>query len=149
MSEKTFLSHWFANMLAKKGWEEIIGPLGPLMARMVEASPEPQPWQEGVAALVEAARAKDVASRLPPGQTKNAAAKGAAATIEQVFDDYCGTPPRRLPWPWPGPPPWGWAMVSALSETANSFQAGSLRDEIQGIAGQLAARLGGGDASAR
>lgn len=151
MSDKTFFARWFADMLAKKGWEEIIGPLGPLIARFAAAGPQPEPWHEGVSALVEAARARDVASRLPQGAARNAAVKGAATTIEQVFDDYCGTPPRKLPWPWPGPPPWAWSMVSALSEAANSFQAGSLRDELNGIAGHFAARLGGGggDAAAR
>ena len=28
----------------------------------------------------------------------------ANSTINQVLEDYCGTPPRLIPWPWPGPP---------------------------------------------
>jgi hypothetical protein len=129
-------------MLAKKGYEEIIGPLGPILSALEAAKKQesdPMSWGHAVAGLVQAAQAKELAARLPPKDRANAT-KSATSAIEEILDDWCGTPPRRIPWPWPGPPPWTWQIVSALSLIANSLQAGALRDELLGIAGQAAAR---------
>src|SRR5262249_30179311 len=125
-----------------KGYEEIIGPLGPYAAaaRAGESTnPIPEPWRRAVADLVQAAQAKELATKLP-AKDRAAATKSATTAIEEILDEWCGTPPRRHPWPWPGPPPWTWQIVSALSLIANSLQPGLLRDELLGIAGQAATK---------
>jgi len=84
-----------------------------------------------VAGLAEAANAAQVAAVLPEGEVRSELEASAAAFVEAALDDYCGTRP-----PWPGPPPWAIAIASALSELANTYQAGFLRDELLRIAGQ-------------
>jgi hypothetical protein len=98
--------------------------------------PQPQPWRIAVVQLLQAAQAKDLATRLPDdqGQIKKTMANTAQKAIDSILDDWCGTPPRYpYPWPWPGPPPWSWEIVSELSFVANSLQPGSLRDGIQQV----------------
>ena len=131
------------------GGEEIIGPLGPYAARAemaVERSgPLPDPWRVAVAQLVQAAQAKDLAVKLPKGQREQAV-RSATAAIEDILDDWCGTPPRKWPWPWPGPPPWVWDIVSELSGIANTLAAGSLRDGLLEVAGQAIQKSAGPNA---
>jgi hypothetical protein len=99
--------------------------------------PSPEPWRVAVLQLVQAAQAKDLATRLPEGHLKNTLASSAGRAIDNILDDVCGTPHGHpYPWPWPGPPPWVWEIVSELSLVANSLQAGSLRDGIQQVATQ-------------
>lgn len=62
----------------------------------------------------------------------------AAAFVDAVLDDYCGTRP-----PWPGPSPWAMAIASALSELANTYQAGFLRDELLRIAARVMQKSAG------
>ena len=116
----------------------VTGPMcdpNPLPWRRSE--PNPSPWSPAVSVLMSAINLKEVASRLPEGQLRNGLGKRADHTISTFIDDYCGTSPRRVPWPWPGPPPWVYSIVSELAMAANSFQEGSLRNEILHVAGQI------------
>jgi hypothetical protein len=61
--------------------------------------------------------------------------------IAQFLDDYCGTPPRLIPWTLPGPPPWVSIIASELAETANEFQEGSLRAALLRLSGLLLDRV--------
>jgi hypothetical protein len=99
------------------------------------------PIRTAVTQLVEAARAKDLAARLPERQS-SAFVERAESSIETILDDYCGTPPRHIPWPWPGPPPWVFEIVSALSAEAYAVEAGGLRDNLLDIAGRALQKAG-------
>jgi hypothetical protein len=90
----------------------------------------PNTASQVVMALVEAANAAQVAAVLPGGDLRNELTASAASFVDAVLDDYCGTR-----WPWPGPPPWAVAIASELSQLANTYQAGFLRDELLRIAG--------------
>jgi hypothetical protein len=100
------------------------GPPHHLHKRM--PNPEPDPWRSesgpvsaAVAGFVSAAVAKATAGGLgDKGKEIKAAAN---ASIAQLMDDYCGTPPKKWPWPWPGPPPWNWLIVSELTAVAQTF----------------------------
>src|SRR5687767_13411981 len=113
------------------------------LARQAHGGFEPNSVQGIVGHFVRAAQVKDLARKIPEGRRKEMT-QGAESTIAMLIDDYCGTPPRRWPWPFPGPPPWSLQIATELSMIANSLQAGGLRDEISGIAGQILARSGGG-----
>jgi hypothetical protein len=91
-----------------------------------------------VTGLAEAASAAQVAAVLPESELRSELEASAAAFVEAVLNDYCGTRP-----PWPGPPPWAIAIASALSELANTYQAGFLRDELLRIAGQAMQKAAG------
>jgi hypothetical protein len=91
-----------------------------------------------VAGLADAANAAQVAAVLPEGQLRSELEARAAAFVEAALDDYCGTRP-----PWPGLSPWATAIASALSELANTYQAGFLRDELLRIAGQAMQKAAG------
>jgi hypothetical protein len=80
------------------------GPPHHLHKRM--PNPEPDPWRSE-SGPVSAAVAGFVSA--------------AVASIAQLMDDYCGTPPKKWPWPWPGPPPWNWLIVSELTAVAQTF----------------------------
>ena len=62
----------------------------------------------------------------------------ATSFVDAVLDDYCGTRP-----PWPGPSPLVVAVASALSELANTYQVGFLRDELLRIAGPTTQKAAG------
>lgn len=83
------------------GWEEVIGPEGPLRERAARSNPDPVPWAVAAPQLVEAAIAKDIATK----QQHKAGQQSAQLAMDTIIDDYGGTPPRRIPWPHPGPPP--------------------------------------------
>lgn len=129
--------------LWKRGWEEPIGPLGPL-GREFGPSAEPWrgldslsvPWQVAVPQLIQAVQARDLAARLD-GPQREHAHRSATAAIASVLEDWCGTPPRKWPWPWPGPPPWTWEVASELSLAANALQEGSLKEGLLDVARQV------------
>jgi hypothetical protein len=124
-------------------------PLGPGSGRppRVEAyrkapDPGPDPWGPPygpVAALVNAVNVKVLAGTVnaPARQQLEVSANQA---IEQILDDYCGTPPRVYPWPWPGPPPWVYVIASELNAIANTMEAGRLREGLTEVAGQVLQR---------
>jgi len=128
--------------LWKHGWEEPVGPLGPV-ARATEASamaerfgPSPEPWRVAVPQLVEAAQARAIAEQLH-GPLKEQGIASANRAISAILDDWCGTHPRLWPWPWPGPPPWSWEIASELSLIANSLQQGELRTALLDVSRQV------------
>jgi hypothetical protein len=120
------------------GFEELIGPLGPLRQRAQREEPDPVPWAVAAPQLVEAAIAKDIASK----QQHKAGQQSAQLAIDTIIDDYCGTPPRRVPWPHPGPPPWAFQIAAELSLLANTLQPGGLKNELESIAGRISHRGG-------
>jgi hypothetical protein len=117
------------------------------------AEPTPSPWEQmtpdlapwfvrnAVSFLVSAVTVKDIAVNVTDETARKQMVSGADAAIAAFLNDYCGTPPRLIPWPWPGPPPWVVQIGSALSMVANTFQEGVLRDEILAIAGRLMERI--------
>jgi hypothetical protein len=138
-----YLNNPVLRWLYAHGWEEPVGPLGPLTAEFGPGphpwragDPRPEPWHVAVGQLVQAVQVKELAARMK-GKQGDEMAKSAAAAIESVLDDWCGFPPRKWPWPWPGPPPWVWEIASQLSLVANTLQAGSLRDGLLEVAGQV------------
>lgn len=88
--------------------------------------------------LAEAANVAQVAVVLPEGELRSELEASAAAFVDAVLDDYCGTRP-----PWPGPSPWAMAVASALSELANTYQAGFLRDELLRITARVMQKSAG------
>lgn len=144
-TEVAYLKNPWLRWFWEHGGEEPVGPLGPFVSELgphpepwrLRSEPSPVPWRIAVAQLVQAAQARDLASRLSEGRLKSAVAKSAGTAIDAILDDWCGTPPRKHPWPWPGPPPWVWDIVSELSLRANSLEAGSLRDGILDVAAQV------------
>lgn len=109
------------------------------MTRQGHMGFEPNSVQGVVSHFVRAAQAKELARKAPEGRRKEMM-HSAESTIAMLIDDYCGTPPRKWPWPWPGPPPWALQIATELSLIANTLQAGGLKDELGGIAGQILAR---------
>ncbi len=118
--------------LWKMGFEELVGPLGPLRVAERE-SPQPEPWRVAVPQLVQATNAKDLANK----HQNKTAQHSASQANDTILDDWCGTPPRRHPWPYPGPPPWAWQIASELSLLASTLQVGGVRTEIETIAGKI------------
>jgi hypothetical protein len=64
--------------------------------------------------------------------------------VAKFLDDYCGTPPRAIPWPFPGPPPWVEPIASQLTAVANTLQQGNLRTGLLQLAGQMLDKAFGG-----
>jgi hypothetical protein len=106
--------------------------------RLHESNDLPSVIPQIVTGLAEAANAARVAAVLPESELRSELEASAAAFVEAVLGDYCGT---RLPWP--GPPARAIAIASALSELANTYQAGFLRDELLRIAGQAMEKAAG------
>jgi len=133
----------FLEELIRRGWEGGQGARFEQFERnpRVLAISDPMPWRTALAQLVEAAKARDLATRLSDARS-GTFQKRADDAIDMVLDDYCGTPPRRIPWPWPGPPPWAFELASALSTLAYSVEAGGLRDTLLDI-GQRALQKAG------
>jgi hypothetical protein len=100
-----------------------------------------RPVEWAVPYLVSIVTTLDAASAM----TNKQAAKQIIATgetgISQFLDDYCGTPPRLIPWPFPGPPPWVSIIASELAEKANTLQDGSLRTALLRLAGRILDRV--------
>jgi hypothetical protein len=107
--------------------------------------PEPQPWHAfnpdpvpwAVAFLVSAASVKETASTMANKAAAEQVVATASAAISQFLDDYCGTPPRAIPWPFPGPPPWVSVIASQLTAVANTLEEGNLRTDLFQLAGQV------------
>lgn len=96
--------------------------------------PTPCPWL--VEGLVSAVGVRQLAATLPDGPTRTQMQKSADTTIAQILDDYCGTPPRLVPWPWPGPPPWAYEIAAELTAVANTMH-GDMRDALLAVAAQF------------
>lgn len=98
--------------------------------------PRPIPWR-GVAVLVDAAIAQELASSLEAGDTRSRIMEAADHAIEAELDEICGTPPHIGPGPWPGPSNEAIAIASELTLLANTLQAGGLRERISELAGRI------------
>jgi hypothetical protein len=92
------------------------------------------PWGPVVSALVAAVNAQQLAATVE-GPLRGQIEKSASASIAQLLDDYCGTPPRKVPWPFPGPPPWVFVIASELNALANSGVTTGMREGLQRVAG--------------
>jgi hypothetical protein len=103
------------------------------------AHPIPTPWMQAVEALVAAVNAQQLAATVE-GQLRAQLEQGASASIAQVLDDYCGTPPRLIPWPYPGPPPWVFAIASELNAIANASESAAMQAGLLKVAGQVLER---------
>jgi hypothetical protein len=79
---------------------------------------------------------KELAKAVPDKDFGAQLAGRADAALGAFMDDFCGTPPRRIPWPYPGPPPWVSPLVAQLLSVANA-QSGALRDGLMAIAGKI------------
>lgn len=108
------------------------------MARTGPAEgPQPDPWRStAVSYLVTAVSMKEIASQMK-GRLQEQLAQDAEGAIVQFLDDFCGTPPQRIPWHWPGPPPWNSALAAELAMVANTLQAGFVRTELLNVAGRI------------
>lgn len=128
---------WYIELQVRRGSEPGQGALVwfPERELLDRRASDPMPLRTVVLQLVEAARAKDLAGRLPEGRSA-ALHKSADSAIEAILDEICGTPPWPRPWPWPGPPPWAYSLASELSAVAYSLEAGELRDIVLNIAGK-------------
>jgi len=119
-------------------WADLISyvlhnPFGP------SRGPSPDPWRLAVSGLVTAVNAKVLAATLE-GALRKQAEESASSAIARILDDYCGTPPKAVPWPFPGPPPWLIPIAEQLSGIANMVEAGPLRDGLNQVAGQVMQR---------
>jgi hypothetical protein len=101
--------------------------------------PSPDPFRNaavrylaGLVSMQELARATD------NEQLRNELNAGAEAGIQAFMDDFCGTPPRRIPWNWPGPPPWVSVLAAQVVSAANT-QTGTMREGLLQVAGRIAA----------
>jgi hypothetical protein len=104
------------------------------------------PSRRVVRALAAAVSAQQLALTVE-GPLRDRIEQSANASIEQVLIDYCGTPPRLIPWPLPGPPPWTLAIAFELSEIANATEAVGMREGLLKVAGQVLQRAYGQSAS--
>jgi hypothetical protein len=98
--------------------------------------PDPVPWNGVVGAILSAIRMKEVAQRMEESELSSTLTARSDRFISEVIDDFCGTKPR--PWPWP--PPWVLRAVDELALAANSFEEGSMREEVLRVAGQMLER---------
>ncbi|SRR6266566_2397664 len=102
----------------------------------------PQPLPPGASSLIAALSLKEAASKIKEGPLKQEVLKNIEGTVTRFIDDYCGTPPHPG-WPFPGPPPWPYLVASQLSLLANTFQAGSLRNDLIDVSARLITIAGG------
>jgi len=100
-----------------------------------------QPLDWAVPYLVSIVTTQQAASAMSNKQAAQQIIATGETAIAQFLDDYCGTPPRLIPWPFPGPPPWVSIIASELAETANEFQEGSLRAALLRLSGLLLDRV--------
>jgi hypothetical protein len=118
---------------------------------LVESEPMPArgfpPWSPAVPALVAAVGVQQLAAAVPEGTIlpdrttlRSQLEQSASTSIAQVLDDYCGTPPRMIPWPWPGPPPWVFSIAAELNAIANTAEVAGMRDGLLAVAGQVLQR---------
>jgi hypothetical protein len=107
--------------------------------RSEELNPQPLPPRSPVISYLGTLVSMQELSRniANPAIAKQLAA-GAETAFAAFLDDYCGTPPRQIPWPWPGPPPWVIALAAEVVSVANTYQAGAFRDGLLSMAGRIA-----------
>jgi hypothetical protein len=137
-----------AGTLPMVGSEEAAVPHGFYPIPTPWTLPIPQPWMPAVGALVAAVTAQQLAATVE-GPLRAQLEQSASASIAQVLDDYCGTPPRLIPWRYPGPPPWVFAIASELNAIANASKSAAMQAGLLKVAGQVLERGFGQTPSAR
>jgi hypothetical protein len=101
-------------------------------------APTPDPWRNAaVRYLATLVQMQELARTVGNPETSRQLIAQSQMAIQAFLDDYCGTPPRRIPWPWPGPPPWVLTLAAELTSAANT-QIGSFREGLMQVAGQVA-----------
>lgn len=98
--------------------------------------PDPPDPLQAVPQLIQAVQALEFSQRLD-GPLREQAETSAKASIAAIIDDWCGTPPRKVPWPWPGPPPWVWEIAADLNLFANALSDGGLKEALVDVARQV------------
>jgi hypothetical protein len=93
-----------------------------------------------LSALLSAISMKEVARRMPEGEVQQQLLSRSETFISEFVDDFCGTGPRPRPWPWPGPRPWIFPAVADLTLIANTMNEGSMQEEVQRVADEMAQR---------
>jgi hypothetical protein len=118
-------------------------PVRRVTADEVELNPQPLPpgppdplSSAPVRYLASLVSMKELARTMGPEKGQHLSA-GADTAIQAFLDDFCGTPPRRIPWPWPGPPPWVLPLASELLNVANA-QSGAFREGLMQVAARVA-----------
>jgi hypothetical protein len=81
----------------------------------------------------------------PAGRQLSAQAETA---FSEFLDDFCGTPPRRIPWHWPVPGPWVLALATEMVTVANT-QSGVMREGMMQMAARIAEKGVGAGAQAK
>jgi len=92
-----------------------------------------------VSELAEAANVKRIAASLPESDLRSQLEAGAARSIEDILDEWCG-PRRPRPGLALGLQTRAVALAAEVAAIAKSNQAGFLRDELLRIAGQALVR---------
>jgi hypothetical protein len=132
-------SRWWINNPYGIGWPPV--PL-------VEAPPTGasiDPWTESprsvtdwaVPFLVTIVTTQEAASAMKNKDAGQQIIATGEKAISQFLGDYCGTPPRLIPWPFPDPPPWISAIASQLAKEAHAIQAGSLQTAMLQLSGRV------------
>jgi hypothetical protein len=131
----------FIPMVKPDGFEEAAVPRGfyPVPHPWTLAHPMPHASIPAVDALVAAVNAQQLAATVEE-PLRAQLEQSASASIAQVLDDYCGTPPRLIPWPYPGPPPWVFAIASELNTIANASDLAGMQAGLLEVAGQVLER---------
>ncbi len=106
---------------------------------IVGGGPDPVPWRNpAVRYLSMLVNMQELGKTVENKQLGQQLARSAEISIQAFLDDFCGTPPRRIPWPWPGPPPWVTPLAAELVSVANT-QSGAFREGLMQVAGRVAA----------
>jgi hypothetical protein len=118
-------------------------PTHRLSADEVELNPQPLPpgppdpmRNAAVRYLGSLVSMKELARNMSQEAGQSIAA-AAETGIQAFLDDFCGTPPRRIPWPWPGPPSWVLPLASELVSAANA-ESGAFREGLMQVAARVA-----------
>ena len=109
--------------------------------------PSPEPWNAAVRYLATLVSIKELGRTMGNTSLGQQLTTNAESAFALFLDDYCGTPPVRIPWPWPGPPPWVALLTAELVSVANT-QSGEMREGLMQYAGRVAEKgfAGGGQA---
>ena len=100
--------------------------------------PTPVPWRNPVIHYLGSLVSMRILAKATPDQAvSEQLTRGSESALAQFLDDYCGTPPRRIPWPWPGPPPWVAPLASELVSVANTLGAGEFSQGLIQLAGRI------------